>query len=181
MSDTSSEKILHNRLIAIENILSSAAALNGGFDKLMAEINCIRKAQEEIKDSLLKITTAVYDPDSGLVTKVKEAETKIADHDKFENEMAPVLNRHNEISLWMSNLERDAEKNSEMIDRHKEMSLWIISREKELDKWDDKKTQILIEMDRLTQWKNNVTRLLWIIGGSTAGLLAKNLLGLLAI
>jgi len=173
--------ILNNRLIAIENLLSSAAALNGGFDKLMVEINCIRSTQEEIKETLSKITDTVYDPDVGLVIKAKETESKITEFDKFEEDLIPVIDRHREISLWMSTWERDANKFTDMIDRHKEMSMWITNSEKELARWSDKKTDLLIEIDRLTQWKNNVTKLLWIIGGSTAGLLAKNLLGLLTL
>jgi hypothetical protein len=66
-----------------------------------------------------------------------------------------------------------------MIDRHKEMSLWIDVKEKELEKWNDKKADFLIEIDRLSQWKNTVTKILWIMGGSTLGLLAKNLLTVL--
>ena len=54
MSDESND-IINNRLMAIENLLSSAAALNGGFDKLMIEINCIRNTQEEIKETLSNI------------------------------------------------------------------------------------------------------------------------------
>ena len=178
MSDESND-IISNRLMAIENLLSSAAALNGGFDKLMIEINYIRNTQEEIKETLSKITDTVYDPDVGLVIKVKETESKITELDKFEEDLTPVIERHREISLWVSTWERDASKFADMIDRHKEMSMWIANSEKELARWSDKKTDLLIEIDRLTQWKNNVTKLLWIIGSSTAGLLAKNLLGLL--
>lgn len=155
MPNDSSDDPINNKLIAIENILSSAAALNGGFDKLMLEINCIKNTQEEMKESLGKIMDTVYDPDSGLLTKTRDAEVKLVNLDRFDETLEPI------------------------VDRHKEMSLWIDSREKELEKWTDKKTDLLIEIDRLTQWKNNVTKLLWIIGGSVAGLLVKNFFGLL--
>ena len=68
----------------------------------------------------------------------------------------------------------------QVIDRHKEISLWVSARSKDLEKWDDKKGELLIEIDRLTQWKNNVTRLLWLMGGSTVGLLVKNFFSLMS-
>ena len=155
MPNNPSDDPINNKLVAIENILSSAAALNGGFDKLMLEIKCIKNTQEEMKESLAKITDTVYDPEIGLLTKARDAEAKLANLDRFDETLAPI------------------------VDRHKEMSLWIDSREKDIEKWTDKKTDLLIEIDRLTQWKNNVTKLLWIIGGSVAGLLAKNFFSLL--
>ena len=146
---------INNKLIAIENILSSAAALNGGFDKLMLEISCIKNNQEEMKEMVTKIAETVYNPDTGLLTKARDAEVKLASLDKFDEMLNP------------------------LIDRHKEMSLWIDARDKEIEKWNDKKAEFIIEIDRLTQWKNTVTKVLWIMGGSTLGLLAKNLLTLL--
>ena len=150
-----SDDSINNKLVAIENILSSAAALNGGFDKLMVEITCIKSIQEEMKEMVTKVTETVYDPHTGLLTKARDAEVKLANLDKFDDMLSPI------------------------IDRHKEMSLWVDSREKELDRWNDKKAELLLEIDRLSQWKNTVTKVLWIMGGSTLGLLAKNLLALL--
>jgi hypothetical protein len=146
---------INNKLIAIENILSSAAALNGGFDKLMLEIDHIKSSQEETNVMVTKVAATIYDPEAGLITKTRDAVTKLADLDKFYEMLDP------------------------MIDRHKEMSLWIDVKEKELEKWNDKKADFLIEIDRLSQWKNTVTKILWIMGGSTLGLLAKNLLTVL--
>lgn len=146
---------INNKLIAIENILSSAAALNGGFDKLMLEIDHIKSSQEETNEMVTKVAATIYDPEAGLITKTRDTATKLADLDKFYEMLDP------------------------MIDRHKEMSLWIDAKEKELEKWNDKKADFLIEIDRLSQWKNTVTKILWIMGGSTLGLLAKNLLTVL--
>ncbi len=152
----SDDTILNNRLMAIENLLSSASALNGGFDKLMIEIAHIKTGQEELQTDIRKMSEAMYDPNIGVLAKVREAEIRLIDHEKFEVQLLPI------------------------IDRHKEISLWIVARDKELEKWTDKKTDILIEIDRLTQWKNNVTRLLWLIGASTVGLLIKTFFSILA-
>ena len=157
MSDDASDSVLSNRLMAIENILASAAALNGGFDKLMVAIASIKDSQDELKESMKKISVTIYDPAQGILTKVRDAEGKLTEHEKFEDQLDPI------------------------IDRHKEMSLWIGTREKDLERWEDRKTSFMIEMDRLTQWKNNVTRLLWLIGGSTAGLVAKTFFSMLAV
>jgi hypothetical protein len=146
---------INNKLMAIENILSSAAALNGGFDKLMLEIAHIKNTQEETKEMVSKVAETVYDPENGLLTKARDTEVKLASLDKFDEMLTPI------------------------VDRHKEMSLWIDAKEKELEKWNDKKADFLIEIDRLSQWKNTVTKILWIMGGSTLGLLAKNLLTVL--
>jgi hypothetical protein len=152
---SSDDTILNNRLMSIENLLSSASALNGGFDKLMIEIAHIKSGQEELQAAIKKISEAMYDPSIGVLAKVREAEIRLIDHEKFEEQLLPV------------------------IDRHKEISLWIVARDKDLEKWTDKRTDIIIEMDRLTQWKNNVTRLLWLIGASTVGLLVKTFFSIL--
>ncbi len=156
MNDESDNTVLNNRLMAIENILSSAAALNGGFDKLMVEIMQIKSNQAEVKELISKVAITVYDPSGGLVAKTRDVEAKIIEFDRFEESMEQV------------------------IDRHKEISLWVSARSKDLEKWDDKKGELLIEIDRLTQWKNNVTRLLWLMGGSTVGLLVKNFFSLMS-
>jgi hypothetical protein len=155
MSNDSFDNAINNKLIAIENILSSAAALNGGFDKLMLEIKCIKNTQEEMREMVSKVTDTIYDPDTGLLIKVRDTESRLAALDHFDEMLEPI------------------------VDRHKEMSLWIDSREKDLEKSSDKKIDFLIEIDRLTQWKNNVTKLLWIICGSVAGLLVKNFFNLM--
>ena len=87
--------------------------------------------------------------------------------------------RVNNINYYDDVLDKFDEMLNPLIDRHKEMSLWIDARDKEIEKWNDKKAEFIIEIDRLTQWKNTVTKVLWIMGGSTLGLLAKNLLTLL--
>jgi hypothetical protein len=155
MSNDSFDNAINNKLIAIENILSSAAALNGGFDKLMLEIKCIKNNQEEMREMVSKVTDTIYDPDTGLLVKARDTESRLAALDNFDEMLEPI------------------------VDRHKEMSLWIDSREKDLEKSSDKKIDFLIEIDRLTQWKNNVTKLLWIICGSVAGLLVKNFFNLM--
>ena len=44
-----------------------------------------------------------------------------------------------------------------------------------MEKWEDQAPELLIEIDRLSQWKNNVTKLLWILVTVVSSLVLKTL------
>jgi hypothetical protein len=71
---TTSEKELLETLI---KKMGESSALNGGFDKLCLMIEHIQEKQEESSKKLDKVSEALYDPNSGLFSRVKAIESKL--------------------------------------------------------------------------------------------------------
>ena len=71
---TTSEKELLETLI---KKMGESSALNGGFDKLCIMIEHVQEKQEESSKKLDKVSEALYDPNSGLFSRVKAIETKL--------------------------------------------------------------------------------------------------------
>lgn len=71
---TASEKELIESLI---RKIGDTPALNGGFDKLSLMIEHVRQEQTKSGVKLDKISDAIYDPSTGLFSRVKDIETKI--------------------------------------------------------------------------------------------------------
>ena len=64
-------------LEVIAKKLADSKALNGGFDKLCLMIEHIQEKQNETGVKLDKVSEALYDPDNGLFSRVKDIEQKI--------------------------------------------------------------------------------------------------------
>ena len=60
----------------MENKISNAKSMNGGFDKLMIEVEHIKETQADILDGVRGVKQNLYEPDSGLFSRVKELETE---------------------------------------------------------------------------------------------------------
>lgn len=83
-----SNRLLHN----IHQKLDSAAALNGGFDRLLYKIDAIETSQNQIVSKVDKIHDAIYDPDEGLFSRIAAQKASII-----------------EISTWKQNLSEEGE------------------------------------------------------------------------
>ena len=68
-------KIVLEKVEKVENKISNAKSMNGGFDKLMIEVEHIKEAQADILDGVRGVKQNLYEPDSGLFSRVKELET----------------------------------------------------------------------------------------------------------
>ena len=51
-----------------------APALNGGFDTLMYKVEKIEEGQEKILERISTLNDTIYNPDTGLYARIKEAE-----------------------------------------------------------------------------------------------------------
>ena len=71
-------KIVLQKVENMEHKITSAKSLNGGFDKLMMEVGHIKEVQEDILDGVRGVKRTLYEPDSGLFSRVKELETESA-------------------------------------------------------------------------------------------------------
>lgn len=57
--------------------MSESQALNGGIEKLFVMIENVQDKQEETGKKLDKVSDAMYDPDNGLFSRVKNIESKL--------------------------------------------------------------------------------------------------------
>ncbi len=66
-------------------------ALNGGFNTLMTEIHHIKEAQENMGEKIDNIHDAIYHPDDGLFSRVKDIENSklsVKDFDQITEEVS---------------------------------------------------------------------------------------------
>ena len=69
-------RIVLQKVENMENKISQAKSLNGGFDTLMIEVTHIKETQDDILDGVRGVKQNLYEPDSGLFSRVKELETE---------------------------------------------------------------------------------------------------------
>jgi predicted nuclease with TOPRIM domain len=80
---------LKDLLVQINDRISSAKVLNGGFDRLEKEVSEIKKMQSEMKSEMASSQTnqermenkldRLYDPEAGIYSKVQKAEIMLVD------------------------------------------------------------------------------------------------------
>jgi uncharacterized coiled-coil DUF342 family protein len=106
------DPIVSQRLLqAIQHKLDKAAALNGGFDKLLYKIDSIENNQQVIGNKVDKIHEAIYDPDEGLFARISSG--KVENHDLISNVEKKVV----EISTWKDQQKKDFENQEENIEK----------------------------------------------------------------
>jgi len=78
--------------------LGDSSALNGGFDKLVLMIEHVQERQEDSNKKLDKVSEALYDPDTGLFSRVKKIEQKLDTNiDELEKKVRVVPNVKSEV------------------------------------------------------------------------------------
>ena len=99
-SDDPIYKLLLEKLERVENKVVNSAAMNGGFDKLMNEVEHIKTAQVEVLDAVKGVKKSLYEPDSGLYSRVRELETESDRRLEFIQESKPALEFSKELQVW---------------------------------------------------------------------------------
>tara|TARA_Y100000310_G_scaffold302511_1_gene339905 strand:+ start:1201 stop:1674 length:474 start_codon:yes stop_codon:yes gene_type:complete len=145
-----------SKLSIIESILQSAPALNGEFESLVKDVQIIKESQDQIKESLASIKKSVYEPDTGVFSRVQRLEEKITRQEEFDQSV------------------------SIMSDRHKEISIWVDDKDKLISDLSNDLKISSQELDRLVQWKANVSKILWVISATVTTLIVKTLFTLLS-
>jgi hypothetical protein len=144
-------KIVLQKVEKMENKISAAKSLNGGFDKLMMEVTHIKETQDDILDGVRGVKKNLYEPDSGLFSRVKELETESERRTAFIIESKPALEFSKELVVWK---------------RHAD---------KELEEFE----KMQIEFAKLQDWKAGAQRVIWLIATAAGGMWVKHFMDLM--
>tara|TARA_R110000851_G_scaffold11948_2_gene41436 strand:- start:781 stop:1239 length:459 start_codon:yes stop_codon:yes gene_type:complete len=146
-----SDDILRIVLQKVENMehkITSAKSLNGGFDKLMIEVSHIKEVQDDILDGIKGVKRTLYEPDSGLFSRVKQLETESARRLEYIQESKPALEFSKELVVWKKQADKDLE---------------------EVE-------HLRLEVSKLQDWKSGMQKIMWLLGTAAGGLWAKHIM-----
>ena len=149
-----SDEILKLVLQKVENMehkISSARSLNGGFDKLLIEVQHIKEVQSDVLDGVRGVKKNLYEPDSGLFSRVKELEMESSRRMDYIIETKPLLAQAQELILW----KREAAK--------------------EIDEVED----LRLEMAKLQDWKAGMSKVIWLVATAAGGMWVKHFMDLM--
>ena len=150
MSDDLLKIVLH-KVENMEHKITSAKSLNGGFDKLAGDVEHIKEAQREVLDAVRGVKQTLYEPDSGLFSRVKELETESDRRKEFIMESKPALEFSKELAVW----KRHADKELEQFEK------------------------MQIEFAKLLDWKQGAQKVIWLIATAAGGMWVKHFMDLM--
>tara|TARA_R110002110_G_scaffold383916_1_gene595415 strand:- start:331 stop:789 length:459 start_codon:yes stop_codon:yes gene_type:complete len=144
-------KIVLEKVEKMETKISNAKSMNGGFDKLLIEVEHIKNAQTDILEGVRGVKRNLYEPDSGLFSRVKELERESSRRQEYINETKPIMGQHQELLLWKKQVE------------------------KEVDEVED----LRLEVAKLQDWKGGMQKVIWLVGTAVGGIWVKHLMDLM--
>ena len=144
-------KIVLDKVEKMETKISNAKSMNGGFGKLMIEVEHIEDTQSDILDGVRGVKQNLYEPDSGLFSRVKELESDAKIRNAYVQETKPALEFAKELQLWKKKADKDLE--------------------------DFEKMQI--EFAKLQDWKQGAQRVIWLIATAAGGMWVKHFMDLM--
>ena len=151
MSQDQLLKLMLEKLEKVENKVVNAPAMNGGFDKLLNEVDHIRKTQKDILEGVRGVKQNLYEPDSGLFSRVKELEMESQRRLEFIQESKPALEFSKELAVW----KRQADKELEQFEK------------------------LQIEFAKLQDWKAGAQKVIWLIATAAGGMWVKHFMDLM--
>tara|TARA_X000001388_G_C2150459_1_gene92192 strand:+ start:111 stop:566 length:456 start_codon:yes stop_codon:yes gene_type:complete len=140
-----------NKLVQIESLLNSSHVLNGGFEKLVQDVQHTNEQLGEVKESLEVMNNTINDPESGVRSRVRDLEAESQRRWLFVQEAKEKMEEFEDIQAW----KRDVEDKVRAIDLHN------------------------LEIDRLKIWQSNLSKLQWLFGSTLAVLIIQALFGVL--
>ena len=143
-------KIVLQKVENMEHKITSAKSLNGGFDKLLNEVDHIRKTQKDILEGVRGVKQNLYEPDSGLFSRVKELEMESQRRLEFIQESKPALEFSKELVVWKKQADKELEQFEKM----------------------------QIEFAKLQDWKSGAQRVIWLIATAAGGMWVKHFMDL---
>jgi hypothetical protein len=144
-------KIVLEKVEKVENKISNAKSMNGGFDKLMLEVEHIKETQTDILDGVRGVKQNLYEPDSGLFSRVKELESEAKIRNAYVKETKPAL------------------------DFAKELVVWKKHADKELEQFE----KLQIEFAKLQDWKDGAQKVIWLVATAAGGMWVKHFMDLM--
>jgi hypothetical protein len=149
-----SDEILKLVLQKVENMehkISSARSLNGGFDKLLIEVQHIKEIQSDVLDGVRGVKKNLYEPDSGLFSRVKELEMESIRRMDYIIETKPMIAQAQELILWKKEAAKDIN---------------------ELE-------NLRLEMSKLQEWKAGMSKVIWLIATAAGGMWVKHFMDMM--
>ena len=143
-------KIVLQKVENMEHKITSAKSLNGGFDKLLNEVDHIRKTQKDILEGVRGVKQNLYEPDSGLFSRVKELEMESQRRLEFIQESKPALEFSKELVVWKKQADKELEQFEKM----------------------------QIEFAKLQDWKAGAQRVIWLVATAAGGMWVKHFMDL---
>ena len=144
-------KIVLEKVEKVENKISNAKSMNGGFDKLMIEVEHIKETQADILDGVRGVKQNLYEPDSGLFSRVKELESEAKIRNAYVKETKPALEFAKELQVWKKHADKELEQFEKM----------------------------QIEFAKLQDWKQGAQRVIWLIATAAGGMWVKHFMDLM--
>ena len=144
-------KIVLQKVENMEHKITSAKSLNGGFDKLTNDVEHIKEAQREVLEAVKGVKQTIYEPDSGLFSRVKELESESKVRNAYVKETKPAL------------------------DFAKELVVWKKHADKELEQFE----KLQIEFAKLEDWKKGAQKVIWLVATAAGGMWVKHLMDMM--
>jgi len=144
-------KLLLEKLERVEQKVINSAAMNGGFDNLANDVGHIKDTQKEVLDAVKGVKKSLYEPDSGLFSRVRELETESDRRKEFIIESKPALEFSKELVVW----KRHADKELEQFEK------------------------MQIEFAKLQDWKAGAQRVIWLVATAAGGMWVKHFMDLM--
>jgi len=139
------ENAVLSKLMQIESKLNSSHVLNGGFEKLVQDVQHTNLQISEMKNSLDAMNSTINDPESGVRSRVRDLESESQRRWSFVQEAKVKMEEFEELLAW----KKEAEDQIDMISDHN------------------------LELDRLKIWQANFSKIQWLFGSTIAALLIK--------
>jgi len=137
---------LLGKLSELERQVSVRPTTPGEIQKILIGLEGLQREQRELIESVSEMKRVVLDPDDGAIARIKYLENWSADKSKFLDEVVyPALQEHHTLVLW------------------KEAAEEIISNNEAQNQ------QLLL----LNEWKGGVSRVIWALCLSAAGMALK--------
>ena len=144
-------KIVLEKVEKVENKISNAKSMNGGFDKLMLEVEHIKDTQSDILEGVRGVKQNLYEPDSGLFSRVKELESESKVRAAYVQETKPALEFAKELQVWKKHAD------------------------KELEQFE----ALYIEFEKLKDWKQGAQKVIWLVATAAGGMWVKHFMDLM--
>ncbi len=144
-------KIVLSKVEKMEAKISSAKSMNGGFDKLLIEVEHIKETQNAVLEGVRGVKKNLYEPDSGLFSRVKELESEAKIRNAYVKETKPALEFAKELVVWKKHAD------------------------KELEQFE----KLQIEFAKLQDWKDGAQKVIWLVATAAGGMWVKHFMDLM--
>jgi methyl-accepting chemotaxis protein len=93
-----------NKLTQIESLLNSSHVLNGGFEKLVQDVQHTNDQLGEVKESIEVMNNTINDPESGVRSRVRDLEAESQRRWDFVQEAKRKID--DRLKIWQTNFSK---------------------------------------------------------------------------